>query len=209
METALNARNLEAKVCSIGGIEDAAMLTSKRFQMPYLRERRTDDCLRGGYQERKTVPAPVLDLNRAVLVVTEFIAEKIKEVENVYKEYTVEIFEVDFRINLISGCMKKINVMIDMDWLTIVDCACQLVRIPGPKWGIIGRVRRKRAHHDGILFGCDDETVPVAWVHELFSLRLRRSVERKRSIGIPADRHVKIRFDLMLGSAPVARTPVV
>ncbi|KAJ9544325.1 LOW QUALITY PROTEIN: hypothetical protein OSB04_024032 [Centaurea solstitialis] len=136
IETAITARNLEAKGCSRGGMEDAAMLTSKRFQMLYLRERRTSDCLRGGYQERKTLPTLVLDLN--------------------------------------------------------------LVRIPGPKWGIVGRVRRKRAHQDSVLFACDDETVPVAWVHGLFSLRLRRSIERKyrrvfgKSIRIPADRHVEI-----------------
>ncbi|KAJ9561484.1 hypothetical protein OSB04_006644 [Centaurea solstitialis] len=39
-----------------------------------------------------------------------FIAEKIQEVENVYKEYTREIFEVEFWINLISSSMKEINI---------------------------------------------------------------------------------------------------
>ncbi|KAJ9544327.1 hypothetical protein OSB04_024034 [Centaurea solstitialis] len=63
-----------------------------------------------------TLTARNLEAKRAVLVVTEFIAEKIQEVENVYKEYTVEIFEVKFRINLISSSMKEINVLIDMDW---------------------------------------------------------------------------------------------
>ncbi|KAJ9542168.1 hypothetical protein OSB04_028674 [Centaurea solstitialis] len=158
--------NLKAKVNSRGGIEDAAMLTSTCSQMPYLGERRTDDCLRDGYQDRKTLPTP-----RAVLVVTRFIAEKIQEVENVYKGYTVEIFEVEFRINLISSSMKEIYMTIDTDW--------PVGSYPRPKWGIVGRVWRKRANQDGVLFGCDDETVPVAWVHGLFSLRLRRSVERK------------------------------
>ncbi|KAJ9544621.1 hypothetical protein OSB04_024328 [Centaurea solstitialis] len=59
-----------------------------------------------------------LEAKRAVLVVIEFIAEKIQEVENVYNEYTVEIFKVKFWINLISSSMKEINVRIDMDWLS-------------------------------------------------------------------------------------------
>ncbi|KAJ9546678.1 hypothetical protein OSB04_019221 [Centaurea solstitialis] len=59
IETALAVRNLEAKVCSRGGTEDAAMLTSKHSQMPCLRERRTGDCLRAGYQERRTLPTPI------------------------------------------------------------------------------------------------------------------------------------------------------
>ncbi|KAJ9547200.1 hypothetical protein OSB04_019743 [Centaurea solstitialis] len=32
---------------------------------------------------------------------------------------------------------------------------------PRPKWGIVGRIRRKRANQDGITFGCDDETANV------------------------------------------------
>lgn len=65
----------------------------------------------------------------------EFLAEKIQEVENVYNEYTIEIFEVEFRVNLIPIPTKVINVMIGMDWLSrnqaIVVCASQLVRIQG------------------------------------------------------------------------------
>ncbi|KAJ9539105.1 hypothetical protein OSB04_031838 [Centaurea solstitialis] len=44
------------------------------------------------------------------------IDEKIQEVENAYNEYTVEIFEVEFQINLISSSMREIDVMIDTDW---------------------------------------------------------------------------------------------
>ncbi|KAJ9539197.1 hypothetical protein OSB04_031930 [Centaurea solstitialis] len=142
IETALAARNPEAKVCSRGGIEDTAMLTSKRFP---------NDLFKG-------------KKDRAVLVVTEFIAEKIQEVENVYKEYTVEILEGEFRINLLSSSMKEINA----SWFVFKAHV-----------GIVGRVRRKRANQDGVLFGCDEEMVPTACVHGLFSLRLRRSVERK------------------------------
>ncbi|KAJ9538791.1 hypothetical protein OSB04_031524 [Centaurea solstitialis] len=101
IETTLAARNLEAKVYSRSGIEDAAMWTSKRFQMLYLKERRVGDCLRDGYLERKMFPTPV------------------------------------------GSC-------------------------PRTKWGIVGRVRRKRANQDDDLFGCDDEKVPTAWVHGLF-----------------------------------------
>lgn len=63
IETALAARNLEVKVYSRGRIEDATMWTSKRFQMPYLREGRVGDCLRDGYPERKMFPTPVVSLD--------------------------------------------------------------------------------------------------------------------------------------------------
>ncbi|KAJ9562437.1 hypothetical protein OSB04_007597 [Centaurea solstitialis] len=77
------------------------------------------------------------------------------------------------------------------------DQGGRLVRTQGPSGGgIVGRVQRKRVNQDGVLFGRVEETVPVA---RAFG----------RSIGIPTGRHVEIRFDLMLGLASVARTPVV
>ncbi|KAJ9547092.1 hypothetical protein OSB04_019635 [Centaurea solstitialis] len=74
-------------------------------------------------------------LARAVLVVTKFIAENIQEVENVYKEYTVEIFEVEIRINLISSSMKEINVMIDMDCTSCED-PCRLTPLSSKSYRV-------------------------------------------------------------------------
>ncbi|KAJ9561266.1 hypothetical protein OSB04_006426 [Centaurea solstitialis] len=119
IETTLTARNLEARVYGRGGIEDATMWTSKRFQMPYLKERISGDCLCDGYQERKMFPTLVVNLN--VVVDSSWnkpIAKKIQKVENVYKDYTIEIFEVEFQINLIPIPTKEIGVMINMDWLS-------------------------------------------------------------------------------------------
>ncbi|KAJ9544314.1 LOW QUALITY PROTEIN: hypothetical protein OSB04_024021 [Centaurea solstitialis] len=66
IETDLAVRNMEAKVCSRGGTEDAATLTSKHSQMPYLRERRAGDCLRAKYMERRTLPMPIRVLKLVV-----------------------------------------------------------------------------------------------------------------------------------------------
>ena len=57
-------------------------------------------------------------LREQCLSFIEFIAERIQEVENVYKDYAVEIFEVEFRVNLISSSMKEIDMVIDTDWLS-------------------------------------------------------------------------------------------
>ncbi|KAJ9541874.1 hypothetical protein OSB04_028380 [Centaurea solstitialis] len=76
IETALAARNHEAKVYSRGEIEDASMLTLKEQCMSRI----------------------------------EVTAEEVREVENVYKEYTIGIFENR----------------------AIADCVGQLVRIQSP-----------------------------------------------------------------------------
>ncbi|KAJ9565976.1 hypothetical protein OSB04_001942 [Centaurea solstitialis] len=97
IETTRAARNLEVKVFSRGGIEDSAMLTLKHSRMLYM-ERRAGDCLRGGYQERKMLPKP-----RAVPEAFRGHSREDPGGRNVYKEYTIGIFEVEFRINLIPN----------------------------------------------------------------------------------------------------------
>ncbi|KAJ9553187.1 LOW QUALITY PROTEIN: hypothetical protein OSB04_017232 [Centaurea solstitialis] len=143
----------------------------------------------------------------------ELIAKKIQEVENVYKEYTIGIFEVEFQINLIPNPTKVINVMIGMDLLSRnqVIVVCAVGSYPRPKWGIVGRVRLERTNQDGVLSGRDDEKVTSVWVRGLIGLLLVPVVGEFPSVfledlsGFSADRQIEFEFDLILGSAPLRR----
>ncbi|KAJ9558282.1 hypothetical protein OSB04_012896 [Centaurea solstitialis] len=174
IETARAARNLEVKVYSRGGIEDSAMLTSKRFQMLYM--------------EEEPVIVYVWLLREQCLVFLEFIAEKIQKVENVYKEYAIGIFEVEFRINLIPNPTKVNNVMIGMDWLgrnqAIVVCAGQLV------------VSKVEFGFDVILGSAPLRRLLIVWRHlgsksyrVCMSTRRRRLSTRVASFGV---RHLRV-----------------
>ncbi|KAJ9560300.1 LOW QUALITY PROTEIN: hypothetical protein OSB04_005460 [Centaurea solstitialis] len=190
IETTRAARNLEVKVYSRGGIEDSAMLTSKCFQMLYMEEApvivyvvdiRSGRCSLSRIDKDKRSlescfgwvhPQPKITLSGCFeSSACQLIAKKIQEVENVYKEYTIGIFKVEFQINLIPTPMEVIN-------LEQSDCGlCRPVgSYPRPKWGIVGRVRRERTNQDGVLSGHDDEKVTVVWVRGLIGLRLGRSV---------------------------------
>ncbi|KAJ9547183.1 hypothetical protein OSB04_019726 [Centaurea solstitialis] len=195
IETTRATRNLEVKVFIRGGIEDSAMLTSKHSRMLYM-ERRVGDCLRDGYQERKMLPKPRL-LRKQCLKLLEFIVKKIQEVENVYKEYTIGIFEVEFRINLIPNPTES----------EPSDCGlCRPVgSYPRPKWGIVGRVRRERTNQDGVLSGRDDEKVTAVWVRGIIGLRHGRL----DLSGFSADRQVEFEFDVILESASLRRLLIV
>ncbi|KAJ9560301.1 LOW QUALITY PROTEIN: hypothetical protein OSB04_005461 [Centaurea solstitialis] len=157
---------------------------------------------------------------KAVPFIFRVAVEKTWEVENIYKRYTKEIFEIKFWIYFMPNPMSENIVVIGMDRFSwngvIVDCAAnwfgRRVRV-GESWSSTAR----GASQGGKLFSREDEKVPAAWVHGLFGLRFRLVIGKEvsvvrefpgiRSIGLPADRRVEFRFNVTLGSTPVAETP--
>ncbi|KAJ9545251.1 hypothetical protein OSB04_024958 [Centaurea solstitialis] len=129
----------------------------------------------------------------------DFIAKKIQEVENVYKDYAVEILEVEFRVNLISSFMKEIDMVIDTDWLSrkylIVDGAGQMVRIQGPSGGelvVYGKRERTKTTFFSVAkrrrylqHGCTVSEFPNVPPEDLWNIR---SIEKKNRTLVEAAR---------------------
>ncbi|KAJ9539372.1 hypothetical protein OSB04_032105 [Centaurea solstitialis] len=144
----------------------------------------------------------------------EFAAEEIREAENVYKEYTVEIYEVEFRVNLIPIPMTEGNEVVGMDWSSRnranVDSAGQLMVVYGK------REQTKMAFCSIAKMGkhlqrgyTDD--LACALVNRFEGSTCSRcNSERVLGnyfLGFLADRQVEFGIDLILGSTPVAKTP--
>ncbi|GKA33766.1 putative reverse transcriptase domain-containing protein [Tanacetum coccineum] len=110
---------------------------------------------------------------------------KIIHVANVFQNYEVEIDNEKFSIDLIPMPMGEIDVVIGMDWLSkydaIISCQNNLIRIRTPSGG------------ETLIYGEPVREFPDVFPEEL--------------PGIPPDRQVEFRIDLIPGSTPIAKTP--
>ncbi|KAJ9535388.1 hypothetical protein OSB04_un001497 [Centaurea solstitialis] len=160
----------------------------------------------------------------------EVAAQKYRLCKHVYRNSIIEIFGVKFRIDLIPIPMREINVVVGVDWLGRngghIDCENERVVIRNPSGGeltILSERRKKipklctlakaRKHvlHGGHSF--------LAYVVD------SREEARKKTVadvpvvseypdvfpddlpGVPPERQVEFRIDLVPGAAPIAKAP--
>ncbi|GKD58836.1 putative nucleotidyltransferase, ribonuclease H, partial [Tanacetum coccineum] len=153
---------------------------------------------------------------------------KIIRVANVFQNYEVEINNEKLLIDLIPMPMGEINVVIGMDWLSkydaIISCQNKLIRIRTPSGGetfIYGERKKTslaiciyarakiylvhgcQAYLDHIIdtqksTPCLDNIPVVQEFLDVFTEELS---------GIPPERQVEFRIDLIPGSTPIAKTP--
>ncbi|KAJ9546624.1 hypothetical protein OSB04_019167 [Centaurea solstitialis] len=167
-------------------------------------------------------------LDRSVAI--DVAAEEVRICEDVFRNYTIVIHGVSFRINLISTSMNGVDVIVGVDWMFrnhgVLDIAEQLVRIQNPSGGeliVYGEGRKKQLAFCSVAkagrylrHGCADylayamtssteerklSVVDVPVVSEY------PDVFSKDLPGIPPEREVEFGIDLVPGAAPVARTP--
>ncbi|KAJ9552821.1 LOW QUALITY PROTEIN: hypothetical protein OSB04_016866 [Centaurea solstitialis] len=154
-------------------------------------------------------------------------AEEVHVVERVFRGCTIDIFGVQFSINLIPVPMNGIDVVVGIDWMfpnrATTDVAGQLVRIQNLSGGeliVYGKGRRvstlfcsvAKAHKyfqrggSGFLAYAMAEQTKLT-VAEVPVVSEYPDVFPEDLPGLPPDRQVEFGIDLVLGAAPVARAP--
>ena len=156
----------------------------------------------------------------------EITDNKILNVASVFRSCKIEISGVKFPIDLIPIVMKEINVIVGMDWLgrnqTMIDCDRQLIRVQTPSGGegrkgkatICSATKARRyLQHECMGF--------LAYVTEGQTEKRRMTFTEVPVVrdfsdvfpedlpGIPPDRQVEFRTDLIPGAAPVAKAPYI
>ncbi|KAJ9541941.1 hypothetical protein OSB04_028447 [Centaurea solstitialis] len=157
-------------------------------------------------------------------------AEEVHVVERVYRGCTIDIFGVQFSINLIPVPMNGIDVVVGIDWMlpnrATTDVAGQLVRIQNPSGGeliVYGKGRRvstlfcsvakaqKYIQWGGsgfLAYAMADQTEErMLTVAEVPVVSEYADVFPEDLPGLPPDRQVEFGIDLMPGAAPIARAP--
>ncbi|GJT56404.1 putative ribonuclease H-like domain-containing protein [Tanacetum coccineum] len=165
-------------------------------------------------------PNPSLDV--------EVAGSKIIHVANVFQNYEVEIDTEKFLIDLIPMPMGEIDVVIGMDWLSkydaIISCQNKLIRIRTPSGGetfIYGkrkktslaictyaRAKRHLARScQAYLAHIIDTKKSTPCLDNIPVVREFHDVFPKELPGIPPERQVEFRIDLIPRSTPIAKTP--
>ncbi|KAJ9537987.1 hypothetical protein OSB04_030720 [Centaurea solstitialis] len=160
----------------------------------------------------------------------EIAAKKYQLCKHVYRNNVIEIFGVKFKIDLILIPMREINVVVGVDWLSRngghIDCENEraVVRNPSggeltipserrkklPKLCTLAKARKHVLHggHSFLAYVVDSREearrkivadVPV--VHEY------PDVFPDDLPGVPPERQVEFRIDLVSGAAPIAKAP--
>ncbi|KAJ9566564.1 hypothetical protein OSB04_002530 [Centaurea solstitialis] len=160
----------------------------------------------------------------------EIAAEEYRLCSDVYRDVVIELEGVEFKIDLIPIPMREINVVVGVDWLSRngghIDCEFERVVIRNPSGGeltILSERRRRppklctlakaRKHvlHGGQSF--------LAYVVDSQAETRKKTVAKVPVVseysdvfpddlpGIPPERQVEFRIDLVPGAAPVAKAP--
>ncbi|GKA78410.1 putative reverse transcriptase domain-containing protein [Tanacetum coccineum] len=129
-----------------------------------------------------------------VVTEVEIAGDKVVVVSNVYHEVVIEIDDNVFRIDLIPIMLGVFDIVIGMDWLDKYNanilCSQKLVRVMNPQGReiIIYEIEGRKSVED----------VPI--VNEFLD------VFPKELPGIPPERQVEFRIDLIQGATPIAKT---
>ncbi|KAJ9563166.1 hypothetical protein OSB04_008326 [Centaurea solstitialis] len=160
----------------------------------------------------------------------EIAAEEYRLCSDVFKDIVIELEGVEFKIDLIPIPMREINVVVGVDWLSRngghIDCEFERVVIQKPSGGELTILSERRKRPPKLF------TLAKARKHVLrggcsfFAYVVDSQAEtRKKAVadvpvvseypdvfpddlpGIPPERQVEFRIDLVPGAAPVAKAP--
>ncbi|KAJ9546585.1 hypothetical protein OSB04_019128 [Centaurea solstitialis] len=157
-------------------------------------------------------------------------AEEVRVVEDVFRDCTIEIFGVMFKIILKPTPMNEVDVVVGVDWMfenrAAVVVAEQLVRIQNPIGGklvVYGKGRKRQPSlctvakaRKYLQQGCtgylayaavDQAEGKKLMVADVPMVSEFPDIFPEELPGIPPDRQVEFGINLVPGSAPVARTP--
>lgn len=160
----------------------------------------------------------------------EIAGEKSLFVKEVYKGIVIEIEGVRFFIDLIPIVMKEINVIVGMDWLgrhqARFECERQRIVVRTPSGGeltILGNGKkrllkvcslakaRRYVHGGGVSYLAyvtdSREEKSKKTVADVPVVREFPDVFPEDLPGIPPERQVEFRIDLIPGAAPIAKAP--
>ncbi|KAJ9548849.1 hypothetical protein OSB04_021392 [Centaurea solstitialis] len=160
----------------------------------------------------------------------EIVAEEYRLCSDVFRDIVIELEGVEFKIDLISIPMREINVVVGVDWLSRngghIDCEFErvVIRNPSGEELTILSERRKRppklctlakARKHVLRGGCSF----LAYVVDSQAEARKKTVAEVPVVseypdvfpddlpGIPPERQVEFRIDLVPGAAPVAKAP--
>ncbi|GJW21084.1 putative reverse transcriptase domain-containing protein [Tanacetum coccineum] len=157
----------------------------------------------------------------------EIVGNKVVVVSNVYRKVEIEIDDNAFRINLIPIMLGVFDIVIGMDWLDKYNanilCSQKLVRVENPQGSEIIIYGDKRKGDFKLCFvmkarrylsrGCHafmahviDTSFEKKCVEDVPIVNEFLDVFPKDLLGIPPERQVEFRIDLVLGATPIAKT---
>lgn len=147
----------------------------------------------------------------------------------VYRDYVLRLFEERCLVDLVPIPLRGNKVIIGMDWLSpneaVIDCAHQLVRIRTPSGGelvvqgekpqrgpaVCSTARARRYLQQGcagyVAYVMDTQEAGKAMVGDMPVVREFTDVFPEELPGIPPERQVEFRIDLVPGAAPIAKAP--
>ncbi|KAJ9541912.1 hypothetical protein OSB04_028418 [Centaurea solstitialis] len=151
-------------------------------------------------------------------------------VTNIYCSCYMEFAGTKFKIDPIPIAMKELCVIVGMDWLdsvrAVIDCHYKQVWVRTPSGGelviqgntprhgaalrSIGRARRHSQHDGrGLLAYVRDtrEVGPVKTATDVSVVQDYADVFPEELPGVPPERQVEFRIDLVPGATPVAKAP--
>ncbi|KAI3522357.1 hypothetical protein L1887_00076 [Cichorium endivia] len=163
-------------------------------------------------------------------LVVEIADDKVITVTKVYKNCVIEIYDVKFTLDLIPTPMREISVVVGMDWLgrqhALIDCKQQLIRVRTPSGGeLIIHGERKKGRTAFCSAARARKHLQHGCVGYLAYVTDGRIDEKKKTVydvpvvsefpdvfpedlpGIPPERQVEFKIDLVPGAAPIARAP--
>jgi hypothetical protein len=160
----------------------------------------------------------------------EIAHDKILYVTNIYKNNVIEIKGTRFSIDLIPIAMKEVQVVIGMDWMgqhqAFIDCQGQRIRLKTPSGGDLVFQSEGRKGKPAFCSlakaqkylqrGCTGFLAYVSdtrkegkkkTVSDIPVVREYPDVFPEDLPGIPPNRQVEFKIDLVPGAAPIAKAP--
>lgn len=147
----------------------------------------------------------------------------------VFRGCVLMLFEERYLVDLVPIPLRGNKVIIGMDWLSpngaVIDCAHQLVRIRIPSGGelvihgerpqrgpaVCSTARARRYLQQGctgyVAYVMDTQETGKATVSEVPVVRDYADVFPEELPGIPPERQVEFRIDLVPGATPIAKAP--
>ena len=146
-----------------------------------------------------------------------------------FRDCVLRLFEERYLVDLVPISLWGNKVIIGMDWLSpngaVIDCTQQLVRIRTPSGGelvihgerpqrgptVCSTTRARRYLQQGcggyVAYVMDTREAGKATVSEVPVVRDFADVFPEELPGIPPERQVEFRIDLVPGAAPIAKAP--
>ena len=158
----------------------------------------------------------------------EIADSKIVVVSNVYPNVEIEIDESVFRIDLIPIMLREFDIIVGMDWLdkynAAILCRQKIIRVINPngremmiygdnrkgelKLCTVMKARRYLSHGcHAFMAHVVDTSFEKKGIDHVPIVNEFRDVFPEDLPGIPPDRQVEFRIDLVPGATPIAKTP--